>query len=78
MNSVYLLLSIIISVVLGYVLLMMGPLVGGLIAFGIIAGCLFRGLYLLHDIHKMISIKSSKKDKVQEVYENYLKQKDIT
>lgn len=39
---------------------MMGPLVGGLLAFGVIVGCLFRGLYLLNDIHKIISNNLSK------------------
>lgn len=34
----YLLLSIILSAVIGYILLMMGPLVGGIVAFGIVVG----------------------------------------
>lgn len=51
----FLLLLIILSSILGYVLLMMGPLVGGLLAFGIVVGCIFRGLYLLHEIHKQLS-----------------------
>lgn len=72
----YLLLSIILGVILGYVLLMMGPLAGGFIAFGIIAGCIFRGLYLLNDIHRRLLITSPKKNKVQEMYENYLKERD--
>ncbi|RSD28708.1 hypothetical protein [Mesobacillus subterraneus] len=51
----YLLLSIILSIVLGYFLLIMGPLAGGVIAFGIIAGCLFRGVFLLNSLHKKLS-----------------------
>ena len=48
----YLLLSIALSAVLGYILLIIGPLVGGIVAFGIVVGCIcFRGLYLLNDIH---------------------------
>lgn len=35
-------LSIFLSVISAYFLLMMGPLIGGTLAFGIIAGCLFR------------------------------------
>lgn len=70
----YLLLSIVLSVTLGWVLLMMGPLVGGIIAFGIVTGCLFRGLYLLIDLHKRISTISDNKDKVQDAYEKYLKE----
>lgn len=70
------LLSIILSVILGYLLLMMGPLVGGFLAFGIIAGTLFRGLYLLNDIHKRLSKDALKADKAKVAYENYLKEKE--
>ncbi|WP_163103528.1 hypothetical protein [Peribacillus alkalitolerans] len=52
----YLLLSIILCSFLGYILLLMGPLVGGIVAFGIIVGCIFRGLFLLNEINKKISI----------------------
>lgn len=55
---------------------MMGPLVGGIIAFGIVVGCIYRGLYLLNDIHKRVSTRSLKKDKVQMVYDNYLNESD--
>ncbi|MFJ5714856.1 hypothetical protein [Neobacillus sp. NPDC093127] len=72
----YLIISIILSVILGYILLMMGPLVGGFLAFGIVAGSLFRGLYLLNGIHKMLSKDAPKSDKVKEAYENYLKEKE--
>jgi hypothetical protein len=72
----YLFLSMVLSAILGCVLLMMGPLAGGIIAFGIIGGCIFRGLYLLNGIHKRISIVSPKKDKVQEAYDNYLKERE--
>ena len=72
----YLLISIILSVILGYLMLMMGPLFGGLLAFGIVAGSLFRGLYLLSDIHKRLSKDTPKRDKVKEAYENYLKEKE--
>lgn len=50
----YLFLSILLSVILGYFLLMMGPIVSGIVAFGIIAGSLFRGVYLLNDIRKRL------------------------
>ncbi|WP_174732247.1 hypothetical protein [Mesobacillus harenae] len=63
----YLLLSIVLSTLLGYVLLMAGPLFGGLLAFGIIAGCLFRGLYLLTNIHNRLSATFPKKDRAKEV-----------
>ncbi|MDQ0298086.1 hypothetical protein J2S78_000494 [Salibacterium salarium] len=72
----YLLLSIVLSSMLGWILLMMGPLVGGMIAFGIVVGCLGRGMYLLTDIHKRLSTISPHKDKVQEAYDNYLKERN--
>ncbi|MFD9627868.1 hypothetical protein [Peribacillus muralis] len=72
----YLLISIILSVILGYLLLMMGPLVGGFLAFGIVVGTLFRGLYLLNDIHKRLSKDAPKPEKAKEAYENYLKEKE--
>jgi large-conductance mechanosensitive channel len=72
----YLLLSIILCGILGVILLMMGPLVGGLIAFAVIAGCIFRGIYLLNDINNRLNTLVPKKDKVQEVYESYLKEKE--
>ena len=71
----YLLLSIILSAVLGFILLMMGPLVGGIVAFGVVIGCIFRGLYLLSDIHKRISNILPKEDKVQKAYREYLEEK---
>ncbi len=70
----YLILSVVLSTILGFVLLMMGPIVGGIIAFGIIIGCIFRGMYLLNDIHNRISTILPKKDKVQEAYDNHLKE----
>ncbi len=38
----YLLLSIVLSSILGFILLMLGPLIGRIIAFGIVAGFIFR------------------------------------
>ncbi|GEN83671.1 hypothetical protein SLU01_19830 [Sporosarcina luteola] len=72
----YLIISIILSVILGYLLLLFtGPLVGGLLAFGIVAGSLFRGLYLLNDIHKRLSKDEPKLDE-KEAYEEHLKEKE--
>ncbi|MFI8684591.1 hypothetical protein [Rossellomorea sp. NPDC077527] len=63
---------IFLSLMLGYVLLMLGPLVGGVIALGIVMGTLFRGLYLLNDIHKRLKGIAPGKGRVGEVYEEYL------
>lgn len=67
----FLLFSIIFSAILGFILLMMGPVVGGIVAFGIVVGCMFRGLYLLNDIHKRME---SKEDHVEKAYREYLEE----
>jgi hypothetical protein len=72
----YLLLLIILSTIVGYFLLLLGPLIGGIIAFGIIVGCLLRGLYLLEDIRGRISKASPKPNKVETAYNNYLEEKN--
>ncbi|MBN8193285.1 hypothetical protein JI667_14130 [Bacillus sp. NTK074B] len=66
---------IIMSMMLGYVLLMLGPLAGGIIAFGLVMGTLFRGLYLLNDIHTRLKGMAPRKDRAEEVYEEYLKRR---
>jgi hypothetical protein len=72
----YLILSIFLASLLGLILFVTGPWFGGVLAFGIIAGSLFRGLYLLNDIHRRVSKEMPKPDKAREVYENYLREKD--
>ncbi|MDO6655707.1 hypothetical protein [Anaerobacillus sp. 1_MG-2023] len=72
----YLLLSIFLASILGFILMMTGPLVGGIVAFGIVAGCLFRGLYLLHDIHHRVSKITPERDKVKEAYQKYLNERE--
>lgn len=60
-------LCIFFSGILGLCLLMINPpQIAGVIAFAIIVGCIFRGLYLLQDIHKKISSVLPNKDKVQQ------------
>lgn len=46
----FLILLIILATVLGCLIMMAGPYFGGIIAFGIIAGCLVRALYYLNEI----------------------------
>ncbi|MFB1081598.1 hypothetical protein [Jeotgalibacillus sp. JSM ZJ347] len=70
----HLLLSIVFATILGFLLMMAGPFIGGLLAFGIVVGTLFRGVYLLNDIHKKGSVYSSGVDKVQAAYEKHLKE----
>ncbi|SMF76150.1 hypothetical protein SAMN06296056_1214 [Priestia filamentosa] len=75
-NILYLLLLIVLSTIVGYLLFLFGPLIGGIIAFGIIVGCLLRGLYLLEDIRGRMSKTSPKLNKVETAYNNYLKEKN--
>jgi hypothetical protein len=72
----YLILSIFLASILGLVLFISGPWVGGILAFGIIAGCLFRGIYLLNDIHRRLLNDLPRADKVKEVYKDYLREKE--
>jgi hypothetical protein len=62
----YLLLSILLSMALGYLFFVMGPIVGGIAAFGIIVGSLFRGIYLLNDIRKRLASDAPVEKEVQE------------
>jgi len=85
MNLIWL---IILSAILGYLLLMMGPFIGGILAFAIVVGALFKGLFLLNDIKKKLSVLipeaeeiAAKHDTVnylrdRDVYLNYLKKKE--
>ncbi|WP_138918984.1 hypothetical protein [Ornithinibacillus scapharcae] len=68
----YLFVSILICSVLAIILFLLGPVVGGIIGFGIVLGVLFRVLYLLNDIHKRISNLLPKRDKVEEAFRAYL------
>jgi hypothetical protein len=74
----HLIFSIVMATILGFCLLFLDPLVGGVIAFGIIAGCLFRGLYLLHEIYYRVTRIAPSKDKVKEAYTHYLSEKSRT
>jgi hypothetical protein len=75
----YLFISILVSLALGYVLFIMGPIVGGIVAFGIIAGSLFRVIYLLNDIRKRLAVPSPEvieKEKVLDIVPEHLKSPD--
>ncbi|OJH20385.1 hypothetical protein BLX88_02725 [Bacillus obstructivus] len=47
----------------------------GIIAFGIIGGCLFHGIVLLEKLNKKLNVLVPDKNKVTEVYESYLNDK---
>ncbi|WP_246944670.1 hypothetical protein [Bacillus pinisoli] len=72
----YLFLSIILATLLGYLLLLIHPLIGGVLAFGIVAGGLVRGVYLLNNINRRLNEIAPESDRVQKVYEAYLKEKN--
>ena len=55
-----LLVAIVLSTLVGFLLMLLGPLFGGFLAFGIILGILVRGLILLSEIHKLIMVKEPK------------------
>ena len=59
----YLLLSIILATFLGVLLSELDVFIGVIIAFGIVLGCLFRGIYLLNDIRERLSEFVPKSDK---------------
>ena len=79
---------IFLSAILGYLLLVMGPFIGGILAFAIVVGCLFKGLFLLIDIKKKLSVLIPEAEEIvakhdtvnylrdRDVYLNYLKQKE--
>lgn len=66
--------SILVSCFLGTILFSMGSL-GAIIGFGIVVGILFRGLYLINDIHKRLSRVTPKPDKVKDALEDYLNER---
>lgn len=53
-----------------------GPVLGGIIAFAIVVGCLFRGLYLLNSINNRLDSIAPHKDKVQDAYDKYLEERE--
>ncbi|SDJ14458.1 hypothetical protein [Salimicrobium halophilum] len=70
------------SMFLGYLILQTGPFWAGIISFGIVAGCIFRGLYLLEKIYKELKDEEEASDPVphslenERVYKEYLRRKE--
>jgi hypothetical protein len=65
--------------ILGYFLYMMGSIFGGIIAFGIVVGCLFKGLFFLDDVRKKISVLVPEAEEIAAKYDtvNYLRDRDV-
>ncbi|MDQ0271642.1 hypothetical protein [Cytobacillus purgationiresistens] len=70
----FLVIAIILCMLAGLGLLMFDPYIAGLFAFAVIAGCLFKIMDLLSDIHK--ALVQEKPGRIKQVYEDYLKEKD--
>ncbi|MDX8362454.1 MULTISPECIES: hypothetical protein [Bacillaceae] len=59
--------TVIITTILSYLLIVFtGPVFAAIIAFGIILGCLFRGIYLLNEISENLYKISAKADRLLE------------
>ena len=71
-----LLTAILIGMVLGIIIVFLDPVYGLILGFGILAGCLFRALYLLEEIHKSVSKGYVKPTRVQMAMEEYLRERD--
>ena len=72
----YLILSILLAAILGWLLFAFGPFVAGILAFGIVAGSLFRVLFLLDEIRKRLSGITVKPGSPEEVLEEYIRERD--
>ena len=58
---VHLIIFIVVSTLLAFLLIQFGgPMIGGIIALGIILGCLFRGIDLLNEINEKLSKQMEK------------------
>ena len=71
-----LLTAILIGLVLGTIIVFLEPVYGSILGFGILAGCLFRALYLLEEIYKRVSKGYVKPTRVQTAMEEYLRERD--
>ncbi|MGE8204527.1 hypothetical protein ACQKP0_08170 [Heyndrickxia sp. NPDC080065] len=71
----YLFISMILAGGLGIILIMFEPIFAGLLAFGIVGGCIFRGVFLLEKINKKLTVLVPDKNKVIEAYEKYKDEK---
>ncbi|MGM7684647.1 hypothetical protein ACSVDA_21295 [Cytobacillus sp. Hm23] len=67
----YLVFIIILTTILSYLFIFFtGTIFSAIIAFGIIIGCLFRGIYLLNEISENLYKLSAKTDRLLEKQKN--------
>ena len=67
----YLRVPIFFSICLAVIIMMMEPIIDDIIAFEIIAGCMFKGLNLFNDIHNRLGPLLIFNHKVKNAYEIY-------
>jgi hypothetical protein len=72
----YLAVFIVLASMLGFVLISMGPLIGGILAFGLVFGSILYGLYHIHKFNKKMNVLVPDKEKHVEAYERYLQEKE--
>ena len=71
---VKLFLSIVSATFLIIVFLMISPILAVIVLGGIALGCIFRGLYMLNEIHEQIV---PKEDKVKEAVKRHLEERKL-
>ena len=69
-------LSILFSTLLIFLLCMLDPIIAAIVFAGFVLGCLFRGLYLVKEIHAQI-VGDKEKDKVQAAVNRHLKEREL-
>lgn len=67
-------LSILLSTLLSIVLFMIEPIIAAIVLAGIVLGCLFRGLYLVYEIHKKIV---PREDKVKAAVKRHIEEREL-
>ncbi|MGM7700649.1 hypothetical protein ACSVDE_02925 [Pseudalkalibacillus sp. Hm43] len=70
----YLPIFIVLASILGFVLMSMGPLIGGILAFGLVFGSILYGLYQILKLKKKMDVLVPDKEKHVEAYEHYLQE----
>lgn len=72
----HLIFNIIFATILGFLCFIAGPMVGGVLTFGLVVGLLFRAVFLLSEVHRKISQIVPDQSKAEKVYEEYLKERE--
>lgn len=68
--------SIMVSIVMVFLLMMVDLVIGGILAIGIIIGLLIRILFLLDGLHKVLITKEKRPNPKKTALERYLEERD--